>query len=151
MTTNKLVDIVLKELVTTRHPSISIRRILQKHQHPFTDELISEIDDILCSKSLVQKKDTDSQGYPCYAITGTGQDFLKSFGSYSKYLKGAVRESRRVERTKNKKPYVAKAVTESESIDQFQQRDKSFFEQNLAGILVLVLVIVLFVLIIRLN
>lgn len=151
MKTTKLVDLVLNELVSTRQPSVSIRRVLSKHKVDFDDELIAQIDEILRSKSLVEEKDTDSQGFPCYSLTVTGQDFIRSFGSYSKYLKGIEVENKKVERARNKKPYVANSSKDGESPAPYQPREASFIEQNRLGLLILLLFIISFLIVLKIT
>lgn len=151
MKLSKLVDLVLDELVATRQPSISIRRILNRHKIEFDDDLIGEIDSILQSKSLVVEKEKDSQGYPCYSLTVTGQDFIRSFGNYSKYLRGLETEQKRVEKARNKKPYVAKSSVDGIEATPYHPNDKSFFEQNKFSLLILALVIISFFIVLKIT
>lgn len=151
MKLSKLVDLVLDELVTTMQPSLSLRRILQRHKVDFDDDLIKEVDDILRSKSLVDEKTKDSQGYPCYALTETGQDFIRTFGSYSKYLRGLESEQKKVEKARSKKPYVAASATKNLDAGPYQQKEPSFFEQNKVGLFILFLVLVSFYIVMRIT
>ncbi|MBI1288460.1 MAG: hypothetical protein GC178_12885 [Flavobacteriales bacterium] len=151
MKLSKLVDLMLDELVTTMQPSLSIRRVLNRHKIDFDDDLINEIDSILRSKSLVDEKDTDSQGYPCYSLTNTGQDFIRTFGTYSNYLKGLEVEQKRVEKARNKKPYVAKPGKDGSSPTPFQLGEESFFEKNKFGLLFLLLVFISFLIVLKIT
>lgn len=151
MKRSKLVDLVLDELVTTMQPSLSIRRVLNRHKIDFDDDLINEVDSILQSKSLVSEQDKDSQGYPCYSLTNTGQDFLRTFGTYSNYLKGVEVEQKRVEKARQKKPYVAKSSSDGTAPTPFSPREESFFEKNKFGLLILLLVIISFFIVLRIT
>ncbi|MCF8275553.1 MAG: hypothetical protein K9J17_02370 [Flavobacteriales bacterium] len=139
----KLVDLVLNELVSTRQPSISVRRILKSKKIEYTDDVITSIEGLLESKSLVIKKDVDSEGYACYSLTVTGQDFIKTFGSYSKFLRGIESENRKVQRAKSKKPYKA-MDTDGNPPAPFTPMEPSFMDKHKLELLFLVVVLVLF-------
>lgn len=151
MKLSKLVDLVLDELVTTRQPSLSIRRILNRHKIDFNEDLIGDIDSILQSKSLVVEKEKDSQGYPCYSLTVTGQDFIRTFGNYSKYLRGLESEKKRVEKARSKKPYVAKSSGDGIEATPYHPNQKSFLEQNKFGLLILALVVISFLIVLKIT
>jgi hypothetical protein len=140
----KLVDVVLKELVETRHPSVSVRRVFKKHRVDYDEELIREIEKTLNSKSLVQVRGNDSRGYDCFALTETGQDFIKSFGTYSKYLKGLESEEKKVKRAKKKKPYNANANFKGEAPTPYSPPEKNYFQRNGLGLILLGFFIILF-------
>lgn len=140
----KLVDLVLDELAYTMQPSLSIRRILMKHKVEFNDEVISSIEEVLKSKSLVEQKDNDSQGYSCFSLTVTGQDFIRSFGTYTKYLEGVESENKKVERAKKKKPYKAYTGADGQSPPAYVPKEKSFLSKNALGITLLFLFMVMF-------
>ncbi len=125
-------------------PSISVRRVLEKHNVNYTDELIESIEAVLTSKSLVDVVDKDSKGFDCYSLNGTGQDFLRSFSSYSKFLRGIEDENKRVERAKNKKPYRAHNSGDSKPPLPFVPKDESFLKSNRIGLFILAVVLVLF-------
>ena len=91
----KLVDLVLDELISTRQPSVSVRRVFKKKNVDYTDELIRSIEVILESKSLVNDYGKDSRGYRRFALSATGQDFIKTYGTYSKFLKGVESENKK--------------------------------------------------------
>lgn len=151
MNQTSLVDIVLNELVHTRQPSTSVRRIFIKHKIDFDDELVSEIEALLLSKSLVVEREKDSAGYACYALTETGRDFLKTFGNYTKFLKGIKSESRKVERARNKKPYDANKRANDESPMAYVPPEKSFIEKNGIGLMLLVLFFILFYIVAKIT
>lgn len=151
MKLSKLVDLVLDELVTTMQPSLSIRRILQRHKIDFDDDLIKEVDDILRSKSLVDEKSKDSHGYPSYALTETGQDFIRTFGSYSKYLRGLESEQKKVEKARNKKPYAAGSPSNNQDVGPYQPKEATFIEQNKVGLVILFLVLISFWIVMRIT
>jgi len=148
---HKLVDLILKELMETLQPSISVRRVFEKQGIDYSEELIQEIDQILNSKSLVVEKDRDSAGYSCYAITETGQDFLKTYGSYTKYLKGLESEKKRVERAKKKKPYNAQKDFKGEAPTPYAPPEKTFFQRNGIGLVILMLFAALFYIVSKLT
>lgn len=147
----ELVDIVLNELVHTRQPSTSVRRIFIKHKIDFDDELVSEIEALLLSKSLVVEREKDSAGFACYVLTETGQDFLRTFKSYSKFLKGIERESKKVERARKKKPYDANKRANDESPMAYVPPEKSFIEKNGIGLMLLVLFFILFYIVAKIT
>lgn len=151
MNQTNLVDIVLNELVGSRQPSISVRRILLKHKVDFNEQLIADIESVLLSKSLVVEKDKDSAGYACYALTETGRDFLKTFGNYSKFLKGIKSESRKVERARKKKPYDAAKTSSDESPMAYVPPEKSFIEKNGIGLMLLALFFILFYIVAKIT
>lgn len=151
MNQNQLVDLVLKELMQTRHPSISVRRVFIKHKVEFDDQLISDIENILQSKSLVTEKDKDSAGYACYALTVTGQDFIKTFGTYSKFLKGIEKENKRVEKARSKKPYDASKSSSEETPSPFTPPEKSFLQRNGIGLGILALFVILFYIVAKIT
>lgn len=140
----KLVDLVMDELAYTMQPSMSVRRVLMKHKIEFNDELISSIEEILRSKSLVEEKNLDSQGYACYSLTVTGQDFIRTFGTYEKFLAGIEAENKIVERAKKKKPYKAYKGAEGEAPAAYVPKEKSFFSKNVLGFTLLFLFMIMF-------
>lgn len=140
----KLVDLVLQELVRTMQPSISVRRVLEKHNVNYTDELIESIEAVLTSKSLVDSIDKDSKGFDCFSLNSTGQDFLRSYGSYSKFLRGIETENKRIERAKSKKPYRTHSSGDGKPPLPFVPQDESFLKRNRVGLLILGVVLLLF-------
>jgi hypothetical protein len=140
----KLVDLVLQELVNTMQPSISVRRVLEKHDIDYVNESIESIESVLKSKSLVDIVDKDSKGFDCFSLNTTGQDFLRSYGSYSKFLRGVDAETKRVERAKNKKPYRTQTSGDGKPPLPFVPEDESFLKRNRFGLLILAVVLVLF-------
>lgn len=147
----KLVDIVLKELVETRHPSVSVRRVFKKHRVDYDEELIREIEKTLNSKSLVQVRGNDSRGYDCFALTETGQDFIKSFGTYSKYLRGLESEEKKVKRAKKKKPYNAHANFKGEAPAPYTPPEKNYLQRNGLGLILLFFFIALFYIVAKIS
>lgn len=143
----ELVDFVLDELSYSMQPSISIRRVLLNEKIQFNDELLSSIEEILISKSLVEKKGVDSQGYARYSLTGTGHDFIRSFGSYSKFLEGIEAENKKVQRAKKKKPYKAYTGAEGQAPTPFIPKEKSFFSKNRLGFVLFGLFMLMFYLV----
>ena len=151
MNLTSLVDIVLNELVDTRQPSISVRRVFIKHRIDFDDQLISEVESVLLSKSLVVEKDKDSAGYACYTLTETGRDFLKTFGNYTKFLKGIKSESRKVERARKKKPYDASKRAKDESPVAYVPPERTFLQKNGLGLVLLGLFVILFYIVAKIT
>lgn len=151
MEEKKLVDLVLDELVATRQPSISIRRVFKKHGISYDDELIRSVEAVLKSKSLVTELDKDSAGYTCYSLSVTGQDFLKTFGTYSKFLKGIQSENKKIERARKKKPYRAHTSSDGKPPLPFVPEDESFLKRNRIGLLILLIVLILFYIVSRIT
>lgn len=147
----RLIDLVLKELNETRHASVSVRRIFKKHKVKYTDELIRDIEKLLNSKSLVHDLDKDSRGYSCYALSVTGQDFIRTFGTYSNYLKGQETENRKVERAKNKKPYNAQKNLKGEIPNAYAPPEKTFMQRNGLALILFVFFIFLFFVVSRIS
>jgi hypothetical protein len=145
------VDLVLKELVETRHPSVSVRRVFKKHRVKYTDELIKEVEQTLNSKSLVKARGEDSAGYTCYALSETGTDFIKSFGSYDKFLKGLETEQIKVERARKKKPYDASKNFKGEAPAPYSPPEKTYLQRNGLGLILLVFFIILFIIVARVS
>lgn len=127
----KTVDIVLKKLEVTSHSSLSVSRILKNEGIQFTDELILAIEQVLTSRSLVTEMGINSAGNRVFALAETGQDFIRSFGSYSGFLKGVEKENRKLERARNKKPYNTKTKQGSESITKYANQKRNFFSRRL--------------------
>lgn len=147
----KLVDLVLNELMITRQPAVSVRRVFKKHKVEYTDELIREVENTLNSKSLIIAKSKDSAGYDCYAITETGTDFVRGFGSYSKYLKGLESEKKKVARARKKKPYVVDRNPSGEAPAPYTPPEKTFMQRNGLGLILLVFFIALFYLVAKIS
>jgi predicted TPR repeat methyltransferase len=140
----ELVDLVLKELVETHQPSISVRRVFIKHKIGLDEELIDQVESVLRSKSLVDAKSHDSAGYTRFVLSGTGQDFIKTYGTYAKFLKGIEKEKKRIEKAKNKKPYDALKTHSGEPPTAYVAPQKSFMQKNGLGLAILALFIILF-------
>ncbi len=140
----ELVDKVLKELVSTRQPAVSVRRIFKKLKIDYTDDLIHKVEQTLNSKSLVIAKSKDSRGFDCYALTETGQDFIKTFGSYSKYLKGLESEQKKIERARKKKPYNAQKSIKGDPPAPYTPPERTFMQRNGLGIILLIFFCILF-------
>jgi hypothetical protein len=151
METKKLVDLVLDELVNTRQPSISVRRVFKKHRISYDDSLIKSVEVILKSKSLVSEMDKDSAGYTCYSLSITGQDFLKTFGSYSKFLRGIDSETKKIERARKKKPFNPHRSVDGKPPLPFMPEDESYLVKNRVGIAILVVVLILFYIVSRIT
>lgn len=151
MEQKKLVDLVLDELVATRQPSISIRRVFKKKGISYDDELIQSVESVLKSKSLVSEMDKDSEGYTCYSLSITGQDFLKTFGSYSKFLLGIQSENKKIERARKKKPYKTHTASDGRPPLPFVPEDESFLTKNRVGLIILIVVLILFYIVSRLT
>ena len=147
----KLVDLVLEELVETMQPSISIRRILKKRNIDFDSELLGSIEEVLKSKSLVEAQDVDSEGYTSYSLTVTGQDFLRTFGSYSKFLKGVASENKKVERARKKKPYQASLHRSGDAPAPYTPPEKSFLQRHGLSLALLLVFMVLFYLVSKIT
>lgn len=147
----ELVDLVLKELAETHQPSISVRRVFVKYKIGLDKELIYQVESVLRTKSLVDEKNKDSAGYTCYALSGTGQDFIKTYGTYSKFLKGIEKERKRAEKAKNKKPYDAMKANSGEPPTAYVPPEKSFMEKNAWGFAVLLLFIFLFYIVAKIT
>jgi hypothetical protein len=148
MQRTKMIDAVLRELEETRQPSVSIKRILEKRKIGYSQEHIEEVNEVLRSKSLVVQKGTDSSGNPTYALSETGKDFLRSFGSYSNYLKGLDTESKRVERARKKTSYRAFKPGD-EAATPYNPSERSFWEKNQLSLVILGVIILSFYLVIR--
>ncbi len=151
MEQNKLVDFVLQELVETRQPSVSVRRVLEKKGITYNDDTISFVEGVLKSKSLVLEVDKDSKGYSSFSLTETGQDFLRTFGTYSKFLKGIESENKKIERARKKKPYQTHTSGDGKPPLPFVPEDESFFQRNKMGLLILAIVLILFYIVSRLT
>jgi hypothetical protein len=147
MEPSTLVDLVLDELSYSLQPSLSIRRVLLKKKIEFNEQLISSIEDILISKSLVEKRGVDSQGYARYSLTGTGHDFIRTFGSYSKFLEGIEDENKKVQRARKKQPYKAYTGVDGQTPAPFFPKEKSFFSKNILGFTLLGLFLIMFYLV----
>ena len=147
----KLVDLVLEELVETMQPSISIRRILKKRNIDFDSEMIKSIEEVLKSKSLIEAQDADSEGNTSYSLTVTGQDFLRTFGSYSKFLKGVESENKKVERARKKKPYQASPHRSGDAPAPYTPPEKSFLQKHVLSLVLLLLFVALFYLVSRIT
>jgi len=119
------VDLVLHTLESTTQPSLSIKRILKKAKIIHTDELITAIENILNAKSLVNNMGKSQGSNTLYALSETGQDFITTFGSYSKFLKGVKKENRKAKRVKNKKPYKASPRLDGEPISVYSPPEKN--------------------------
>ena len=135
-----IVDLVLEELVKTDQPSISVRRVYLKNDLPVEKDSIQPIEEILEAKSLVVKVTRDSKGFKCYRLTDTGQDFLRTYGSYSEYLTGVGKESKQVERVKRKVAYNAKKRT-SGTYSAYKPREGSFIEKNFFKLVILAIIL----------
>ena len=144
MEERKLVDLVLDELMSTRQHSVSVRRVFKKKNVEYTDELIRSIESILESKSLVNDYGKDSRGYTRFALSVTGQDFVKTYRTYSKFLKGVESENKKVERARRKKPYQTHTNPDGKPPLPFNPQDESFLKKNRVGLLILLVVLVLF-------
>ena len=140
----KLVDLVLDELISTHQPSVSVRRVFKKKNVDYTDELIRSIEVILESKSLVNDYGKDSRGYRRFALSATGQDFIKTYGTYSKFLKGVESENKKIERARRKKPYQTHTNPDGKPPLPYNPQDESFLQKNRVGLLILMGVLVLF-------
>lgn len=151
MNHEQLVDLVLNELVVTRQPSTSVRRVFKKHRVEYDDELIKSIEKTLNSKSLVTARSKDSRGYDCYALTETGEDFIKTFGNYSKYLKGLESEQKKVKRAKKKKPYNAQANFKGEPPAPYAPPERNYLQRNGLGLILLILFIALFYIVAKIS
>lgn len=147
----KLVDLVLNELMNTRQPAVSVRRVFKKHKVDYTDDLIKEIESTLNSKSLIKGRSKDSADYTCYAITETGTDFVRGYGSYSKYLRGLESEKKKVARAKKKKPYVANRNPSGEAPAPYSPPEKTFMQRNGLGLILLLFFIALFYIVAKIS
>ena len=146
-----MVDLVLNALVNTMQPSISIRRVLEKNNVDCSDDSIASIEAILKSKSLAEPIELDSKGHASYSLTVTGQDFLRSFGSYSKFLRGIESENKRVERARKKKPYTAYKSGDGKPPLPYVPKEESFWKSNRLGIIILAVVLTLFYIVSRIT
>ncbi|MFT4544172.1 MAG: hypothetical protein ACI9EQ_000627 [Bacteroidia bacterium] len=144
MEESKLVDLVLDELASTRQASVSVRRVFKKREIDYTNELITSIESILKSRSLVAELGKDSKGYLLFSLSVTGHDFLKSYGSYSKYLRGIESESKKVARAKKKKPFQTHNSSDGKPPLPFIPKEASFLRKNRTGLLILLVVLILF-------
>lgn len=151
MNHTELVDLVLNELVETRQPSISVRRVFRKYKVEYTDELIKEIEKTLNSKSLVRDRGKDSAGYVCFALSETGEDFVRTFGSYSKYLKGLETEEKKVKRARKKKPYNAQANFKGEPPAPYSPPERNYLQRNGLGLILLGFFIILFYIVAKIS
>ncbi len=140
------VDLVLKELKNTSKPSLNLRRVLKKSKVDYSDDLITIIESILTSKSLVDKMGVDAEGSNSYSLAETGHDFIKTFGTYSRFLKGAAKEDRKTKKAKSKVPYKTSRPDSGEPIAAYvpPERNIGFF---IFRIVLLFLLIVFFILV----
>ncbi len=140
------VDLVLKELKNTAKPSLKVRRVLKKSKVDYSDDLIAIIENILTSKSLVDEMGVDAEGYNSYSLAETGHDFIKTFGTYSRFLKGAAKEDRKTKKARSKVPYKTSRPDSGEPIAAYvpPERDIGFF---IFRIVLLFLLIVFFILV----
>ena len=144
MEESKLVDLVLDELLATRKVSVSVRRVFKRSEIDYTNELITSIEKILISRSLVTELGKDSQGFLLFVLSVTGHDFLKSYGSYSEYLIGIESESKKVARARKKKPFQTHSSSDGKPPLPFIPKEASFFKKNRTGLLILLVVLILF-------
>lgn len=113
--------------------------------------MIKEVERTLTSKSLVKARGEDSAGYTCYALSETGTDFLKSFGTYQKYLKGLETEQKKVERARKKKPYDAAKNFQGEAPAPYSPPEKTYLQRNGLGVILLVFFIILFIIVAKIS
>ena len=138
----KKVDLVLKVLEETDYYSISIKRILQNQKVDYDDSEILEIERLIMSRSLANNKGPDSGGNNTYALSETGRDFLKTYGTYQKFLKGIELETRKIDRSRKRQSYQAKP-----SVNQpvaYQAPNSRFNLGKIAGIAVLIFLLFMF-------
>ncbi len=127
----KTVDVVLQELKATNQSSLSVSRILKNSRIQFTDKLIASIENVLTARSLVIEMGRNSAGNRSYALAETGQDFIRTFGSYSDFLKGVEKENRKVERARKKKPYMVPNKSRGDTVMTYRPPNEGFFSRHL--------------------
>ncbi|MBL4586552.1 MAG: hypothetical protein JKX84_05800 [Flavobacteriales bacterium] len=134
------IDFILNSLLSTTKPSLDLTRTLRKSNISFSNQIIETIENILKSKSLVDEIGNNVNDQIQYALSETGRDFLRTFGSYSKFLKGVEKESRKTERAKNKKPYRASGSTDGDPIAIFTppEKDVRYIAIRLVFLLIIV-------------
>ena len=145
----KKVDLVIGVLEETDYHSVSVKRILQNQKVDYDDSEILEIERLIISRSLAIYKGPDSRGNNTYALSETGRDFLKTYGTYQKFLKGIELETKKIDRSRKRKSYQAKPSVNQPAA--YQAPKTRFKPGNIAGIAILIFFLVMFYVIARLT